>query len=99
MIFRLGGREHEPPKNRGLFSSVRRSLCPTPPNTLPNRQSPAQGRRGNAPQVRSALPRKGSPPGLEQRVPAAAGASHSHFDNALQVPLLRPLGSSYFLSR
>src|SRR3954465_8383600 len=31
MIFRLGGREHEPPKNRDLFSSVRRSLCPTPP--------------------------------------------------------------------
>ena len=41
MIFRLGGREHEPPKNRGLFSSVRPSLCLTPPNTLPNRQSPA----------------------------------------------------------
>src|SRR4051794_36415797 len=40
MIFRLGGREHEPPKNRGLFSSVRRSLCPTPPNTLPNCESP-----------------------------------------------------------
>src|SRR3954453_17933918 len=37
MIFRLGGREHEPPKNPGLFSSVRWSLCPTPPNTLPNR--------------------------------------------------------------
>ena len=30
MIFRLGGREHEPPKNRGLFSSVRPSLCLTP---------------------------------------------------------------------
>src|SRR3954471_3166611 len=42
-IFRLGGREHEPPKNPGLFNSGRRSLCPTPPNTPPNRQSPARG--------------------------------------------------------
>ena len=34
--------EHEPPKNPGLLSSVRRSLHPTPPDTLPNRQSPAK---------------------------------------------------------
>jgi hypothetical protein len=40
-IFRLGGRAHEPPKNPGPFSSVWPISCPTPPNALRNRQSPA----------------------------------------------------------